>query len=179
MAICALSLPAAPVRAGSVLTPGLAAGGVPLGTTVWKVLALLGQPTSELQDPTNPLVYLQRWEPLCLGARYTPEGDLLALDVWADVGEQCDGATAAYTVEGAGGRRVTFGSTRQVVKAAFGYAPDRVLRADTFTLLVYDGAGVAFYLRETGTRAGGVDAITIFPRGASRIVWAPASWGGR
>ena len=176
----AAALAVAPVRSGAagVLTPGAAAGGVPFDTTVDKVVAILGRPSVELQDPTNPAIIIQRWEPQCLGARYTPAGDLLALDVWVDLGGQCR-AAAAYAVDGAGGRRITFASTRADVKAAFGYAPGRVLRATTFTIFVYDDQGVAFYVRDDGPRRGLVDAMTVFPRGASRSVWTPASWDGR
>ncbi|MHB8733132.1 MAG: hypothetical protein ACYDAB_15265, partial [bacterium] len=89
------------------------------------------------------------------------------------------GRAAAYTADGAGGRRITFASTRADVKAAFGYAPSRVLHAFTFTIFVYDDQGVAFYVRDEGLRRGLVDAMTVFPRGASRAVWKPASWDGR
>jgi hypothetical protein len=161
----------------TVVTPGVAVGGVPLGTTVDKVMAILGRPADEAEDPSNSDVIIQRWEALCLGGRYTHAGRLLALDVWTDLAGQCGGAP--YNVEGASGRRVTFASTRADVKAAFGDAPERVLKGATFTILVYDGQGVAFYMRDQGIRAGLVDAITIFPRGTSRSVWAPDSWGGR
>jgi len=173
-------LAGAPARAGAegALTPGVAAGGVPLDATVDKVVGILGRPSAELQDPTNPRVIIQRWEPQCLGARYTPAGELLAIDVWADLGEQC-GTAAAYAADGAGGRRITFASTRADVKAAFGYAPSRVLHGFTFTIFVYDDQGVAFYVRDEGLRRGLVDAMTVFPRGASRSVWKPASWDGR
>lgn len=163
--------------AEGAVTPGAAADGVPLDTTVEKLVAMLGWPSAEFQDPTNARIIIQRWESRCLGARYTPAGALLALDVWADLGEQC-GAAGAYTVDGGGGRRITFASTRADVKAAFGYAPDRVLRDSAFSILVYDDQGVAFYVRNGGSRSGLVDAITVFPRGASRSVWAPDSWGG-
>ena len=82
-------------------------------------------------------------------------------------------------MDGSGGRRITFASTRSDVKAAFGYAPGRVLHGITFTIFVYDDQGVAFYLRDDGLRRGLVDAMTVFPRGASRSVWAPDSWRGR
>jgi hypothetical protein len=178
--VLAASLAGAAARgeAGGALTPGVAAGGVPLDATVDKVVAILGRPSAELQDPTNPRIIIQRWEPQCLGARYTPAGDLLAIDVWADLGEQC-GTSADYAVDGAGGRRITFASTRADVKAAFGYTPGRVLRGFTFTIFVYDDQGVAFYVRDDGLRRGLVDAMTVFPRGASRSVWKPASWDGR
>lgn len=164
--------------AEGALTPGVAAGAVPLAAPVDKVVAILGRPSVELLDPTNPRIVIQRWEPQCLGARYTPAGELLALDVWADLGEQC-GAAGDYAVDGAAGRRITFASTRADVKAAFGYAPSRVLRGFTFTIFVYDDQGVAFYVRDDGLRRGLVDAMTVFPRGASRSVWKPASWDGR
>ncbi len=179
--VCAAGLLAAvPARgdAGGVLTPGAAAGGVPLEATVDKVTAILGRPSAEFQDPTNPRVIIQRWEAQCLGARYKPSGELLALDVWADLGEQC-GAAGAYAVDGAAGRRITFESTRADVKAAFGFTPSRVLRGLTFTIFVYDDQGVAFYVRDDGLRRGLVDAMTVFPRGTSRAVWTPASWDGR
>ncbi len=170
---------AAPAGAGSALTPGVAAAGVPLGTDVVHVLRLLGPPTDELQDPTNPHIYIQRWEDRCLGARYTPEGALLALDVWVDLTDACPTVQAAYTVQGDHGRVVSFSSTRVDVRAALGGAPTRILRAAHFTVLVYDTAGVAFYIRRGGERDGRVDAITVFPRGTSREVWAPSSWGGQ
>jgi hypothetical protein len=178
--VVAASLGGAAARgdAEGALTPGVAAGGVPLDATVDKVVAILGRPSMELQDPTNPRIIIQRWEPQCLGARYTPAGDLLAIDVWADLGEQC-GTAGAYAVDGTGGRRITFASTRTDVKAAFGYAPSRLLRGFTFTIFVYDDQGVAFYVRDDGLRRGLVDAMTVFPRGASRSVWKPASWDGR
>jgi len=174
----ALAASAPRTEAEGALTPGVAAGGVPIDSTVNKVVAILGRPSGEFQDPSNPRVIIQRWEPRCLGARYTPVGGLLALDVWADLGEQC-GAAGAYTVDGAGGRRITFASTRADVKAAFGYAPGRVLHGITFTIFVYDDQGVAFYMRDDGLRRGLVDAMTVFSRGASRSVWAPDSWRGR
>ena len=164
--------------AEGALTPGVAAGGVPLVATVDKVVAILGRPSAEFQDPSNPRIIIQRWEARCLGARYTPAGAVLALDVWADLGEQC-GTAGDYAVDGAGARRITFTSTRAEVKAAFGYTPNRVLRGFTFTIFVYDGEGVAFYVRDDGFRQGLVDTITVFPRGASRSVWAPESWRGR
>ena len=173
-------LVAAPVwgDAGGALTPGAAAGGVPLEATVDKVTAILGRPSGELRDPTNPRVIIQRWEARCLGARYKPSGELLALDVWADLGDQC-GAAGAYTVDGSAGPRITFESKRVDVKAAFGFTPSRVLKGLTFTIFVYDEQGVAFYVRDDGLRAGLVDAMTVFPRGTSRAIWAPASWDGR
>ncbi len=174
-----LALAAGPACGGAAVTPGVAAAGVPLSATVRTVEGLLGAPSSELQDPTNPSIIIERWEALCLGARYTPAGRLLALDVWVDVAGQCPGAEPAYGVEGAGGKTVTFRSTRADVKQAFGYRPDRVLRADRFTVLVYDDEGVAFYVREVGERRGLVDTITVFRRHASRTVWAPRSWGGQ
>jgi hypothetical protein len=166
-------------QAGAAITPGLAAGGVPLSATVGKVVALLGLPSDELQDPTNPRIYIQRWEDLCLGARYTPEGDLLALDVWVDAADRCPASKSTYGVEAAGGHTIDFGSTRSDVKRAFGYRPDRVLHGGRFSVLVYEGAGVAFYIREAGERNGLVDSITVFPRHSSPSVWAPPSWGGQ
>jgi hypothetical protein len=177
LAAAAVAALATAAFGAETVTPGVAAGGVPLTTTVDKVMAILGRPTNEAEDPSNSDVILQRWEARCLGARYTRAGRLLALDVWTDLGGQCGGAP--YNVEGASGRRVTFASRRADVKAAFGYAPERVLKGFTFTILVYDGQGVAFYMRDQGIREGLVDAITIFPRGTSRSVWAPDSWGGR
>jgi hypothetical protein len=176
LAVAALLL-AIPIRGGaeSVLTPGVAAGGVPLDASVDGVRAILGAPSEEMEDPTNAGIVIQRWETRCLGARYTTVGTLVALDVWTDLGEQCGGAV--YVAEGIGGRRIAFGSTRAGVKAAFGYLPSRVLRALAFTILVYDDQGIAFYLRDDGLRRGLVDAITVFRRGGSRSVWAPASWG--
>jgi hypothetical protein len=165
--------------AGATVTPGLAAGGVPLSADVHTVEALLGAPSGELVDPTNPAIIIERWETLCLGARYTRQGSLLALDVWVDLAGNCPAEDPTYGVEAAGGRIIAFGSTRSDVKQAFGYRPDRVLRAGSFTVLVYDPAGVAFYVREGGGRSGLVDAITVFPRGASRRVWAPRAWGGQ
>lgn len=179
--VCAAGLLAAvPARgdAGGALTPGAAAGGVPLEATVDKVTTILGRPSAEFQDPTNPRVIIQRWEAQCLGARYKASGELLALDVWADLGEQC-GAAGAYAVDGAAGRRITFESTRADVKAAFGFTPSRVLKGLTFTIFVYDDQGMAFYVRDDGLRRGLVDAMTVFPRGTSRAVWTPASWDGR
>jgi hypothetical protein len=163
--------------AESVLTPGVAAGGVPLDASVDGVRTILGAPSNELRDPTNRGIIIQRWEARCLGARYTAAGMLVALDVWSDLGDQCGGT--AYTADGAGGRRVTFGSMRAAVKAAFGYAPSRVLRALSFTIIVYDDQGIAFYVRGDGPRQGLVDAITVFRRGGSRSVWTPDAWGGR
>lgn len=178
--LLAVVLAAVPARsdAEGALTPGVAAGGVPLDAAVNTVVTILGRPSGEFQDPSNPRIIIQRWEPRCLGARYTPAGGLLALDVWADLGEQC-GDAGAYAVDGAGGRRITFASTRADVKAAFGYTPGRVLHGITFTIFVYDDQGVAFYVRDDGLRRGLVDAMTVFPRGASRSVWAPDSWRGR
>jgi len=177
LAAVAVLLFAAAAFGDSAVTPGVAAGGVPLDTTVDKVMAILGRPGKEAEDPSNSGIILQRWETRCLGARYTRAGRLLALDVWTDLGEQC-GGVPPYSAEGAAGRRVTFASTRGDVKAAFGYAPDRALRGFTFTILVYDAQGIAFYVRDQGLRTGLVDAITIFPRGTSRSVWAPDAWGG-
>ena len=165
-------------EAEGALTPGVAVGGVPLEATVNTVVTILGRPSGEFRDPSNPRIIIQRWEPRCLGARYTPAGALLALDVWADLGEQC-GDAGAYAADGTGGRRITFASTRADVKAAFGYTPGRVLHGITFTIFVYDDQGAAFYVRDDGLRRGLVDAMTVFPRGASRSVWAPDSWHGR
>ncbi len=176
--VAALAAGAPRSEAEGALTPGVAAGGVPLDATVDKVVTILGRPSGELRDPSNPRIIIQRWEPRCLGARYTPAGNLLALDVWADLGEQC-GPAGAYAVDGVGARRITFASTRSEVKAAFGYTPGRVLHGITFTIFVYDEQGVAFYVRDDGLRQGLVDAMTVFPRGASRSVWAPDSWRGR
>ncbi len=162
--------------AGGGLTPGVAAGGIPLAADVYKVLAMLGTPSVQFQDPTNPRIYIQRWEARCLGARYTPDGALLALDVWADLGESCPDVGATYGVAGAAGAVITFRSTRPDVKRAFGYVPDRVLRTGRFSLFVYDDAGVAFYVRETGERRDLVDAMTMFPRHASRTIWTPQAW---
>lgn len=173
----ALALFSATAGAGDVVTPGVAAGGVPLGTDVVHVLRVLGPPSDELQDPTNPRIYIQRWEERCLGARYTPEGRVLALDAWADLGGACP--EAHYTVEGTRGRTVSFASARSDVLAAFGTFPDRVLRAPRFVVLVYDKVGVAFYIRLGGVRDGRVDAFTVFPLHTSRDVWAPSSWGGQ
>lgn len=173
------ALVVSPAHGGSenVLTPGVAAGGVPLEGTVGDVRTILGAPTNERQDPTNRHIIIQRWESRCLGARYTEAGRLLALDVWSDLGEQCGGA--AYAVDGMAGRRVTLGSTRADVKAAFGFDPSRVLTAPAFTILVYDDQGIAFYLRGEGPRRGFVDAMTVFRRGGSQSVWGSSSWGGR
>jgi hypothetical protein len=180
-AACAIAaaLIAIPIRGGaeSVLTPGVAAGGVPLESVVDGVRAILGEPSGELKDPTNPQIVIQRWESRCLGARFTAAGNLLALDVWKDLGDKCAGA--AYVAEGAGGRRVAFGSMRADMKAAFGYDPSRVLRALTFSIYVYDDQGIAFYVRDDGMRRGLVDAMTVFRRGGSRHIWTPESWGGR
>lgn len=179
--VCAAVLLAAgpaPGDAAGALTPGAAAGGVPLEATVDKVMAILGRPSGELRDPTNPRVIIQRWEAQCLGARYKPSGELLALDVWADLGDQC-GTAGAYAVDGASGRHITFESTRADVKAAFGFTPSRLLKGLSFTIFVYDDQGVAFYMRDDGLRRGLVDAMTVFPRGTSRAVWTPGSWDGR
>ncbi len=165
--------------AGGGLTPGVAAGGIPLAADVYKVLDMLGIPSVQFQDPTNPRIYIQRWEARCLGARYTPDGALLALDVWADLGESCSSVGPTYGVEGVAGQVVTFRSTRPDVKRAFGYVPDRVLRTGRFSLFVYDDAGVAFYIRETGERRDLVDAMTIFPRHASTTIWTPQAWSPR
>jgi hypothetical protein len=183
MRVAALALAAVviagamPANAENVLTPGVAAGGVPLDATVDDVRAILGAPSGELQDPTNHGIVIQRWEPRCLGARYTAAGMLLALDVWSDLGEQCGGAV--YVAEGAAGRRIVLGSTRADVKAAFGYVPGRILHALVFTVFVYDDQGIAFYVRDDGLRRGLVDAITVFRRGGSRSVWMPAAWDGK
>jgi hypothetical protein len=178
-AVLAAALVAIPIRGGAegVLTPGVAAGGVPLESVVDSVRAILGAPSSELKDPTNPHIIIQRWESRCLGARYTATGNLVALDVWTDLGDKCAGA--AYLADGARGQRITFGSMRADVKAAFGYEPSRVLRALTFSIFVYDDQGIAFYVRDDGMRRGLVDAMTVFRRGESRRVWRPESWGGR
>jgi hypothetical protein len=168
-----------PADAGGGITPGLAAGGVPLSADVAVVDRILGRPTDELRDPTNPFIFIQRWEPLCLGARYTPKGELLALDVWFDLGAACGSVGGQYAVNGSGSAPVSFRSTRADVKQAFGYRPERVLRDPHFTILVYEAAGVAFYIREEGQRDGLVDAITVFPRESSTSVWAPGSWGHR
>ena len=178
LAIAATGIPV-PAHGGaeSVLTPGVAAGGVRLEGTVDDVRTILGAPSNELQDPTNSHIVIQRWESRCLGARYTEAGSVLALDVWTDLGEQCGGA--AYAVDGTAGRRITFASTRVDVKAAFGFSPSRVLATPAFTILVYDDQGIAFYLRDEGPRRGLVDSMTVFRRGGSQAVWGPASWGGR
>jgi len=167
-----------PATAGGGITPGLAAGGVPLSADVAVVDRILGRPTDELRDPTNRFIFIQRWEPLCLGARYTPRGELLALDVWFDLGAVCGGVGDQYAVAG-GAAPVSFRSTRENVKRAFGYRPERVLHDPHFTILVYEAAGVAFYIREGGARSGLVDAITVFPKESSTSVWAPGSWGYR
>lgn len=170
-----------PVRtnAGGGITPGLAAGGVPLTADVAAVGRILGRPTDELRDPTNRFIFIQRWELLCLGARYTPRGELLALDVWFDLGAVCGGVADHYMVDGRGAAPVSFRSARGDVKRAFGYRPERVLHGPRFTILVYESAGVAFYIREGGRRDGLVDSITVFPKESSTSVWAPASWGHR
>ncbi len=160
------------------ITPGLAAGGVPLSADAAVVSRILGRPTDEMRDPTNRFIFIQRWERLCLGARYTPTGELLALDAWFDVGAVCPGVDDQYMVDGQGAP-VSFRSTRGDVKRAFGYRPERVLRDPHFTILVYESAGVAFYIREGGARNGLVDAITVFPRESSTNVWVRASWGHR
>ncbi len=168
-----------PANAGGGITPGLAAGGVPLSAGVAAVDRILGRPTDELRDPTNRFIFIRRWEPLCLGARYTPKGELLALDVWFDLGAVCSGVGDHYAVDASGSAPVSFRSTRADVKQAFGYQPERVLRDPHFTILVYETAGVAFYIREGGARNGLVDTITVFPKESSTSVWAPASWGHR
>src|SRR5262249_59193613 len=122
-------------NAGGGITPGLAAGGVPLSADVAVVDRILGRPTDELRDPTNRFIFIQRWEPLCLGARYTPKGELLALDVWFDLGGVCNGVGDQYMVDGSGATTVSFRSTREEVKRAFGYRPERVLRDPHFTIL--------------------------------------------
>lgn len=177
-AFCFLPWPG-PANAGGGITPGLAAGGIPLSADVAVVDRILGRPTDELRDPTNRFIFIQRWEPLCLGARYTPKGELLALDVWFDLGAVCSGVGDRYAVDGHGPASVSFRSTRADVKDAFGYRPERVLRDPHFTILVYETAGVAFYIREGGQRKGLVDTITVFPKESSTSVWAPASWGHR
>ncbi len=176
LAVAGLGAASGMAAAGGGLTPGTAAGGIPLAADVYKVLDMLGTPSVQFQDPTNPRIYIQRWEARCLGARYTPDGALLALDVWADLGESCPDVGATYGVDGAAGAVVTFRSTRADVKRAFGYAPGRVLRTERFSLFVYDDAGVAFYIRETGERRDLVDSITIFPRHASTTIWTPQAW---
>lgn len=165
--------------AGGGITPGLAAGGVPLTADVAAVGRILGRPTDELRDPTNRHIYIQRWELLCLGARYAASGELLALDLWVDLGAVCGGVADQYTVDGLGAAPVSFRSARADVKRAFGYNPDRVLHGPRFTILVYETAGIAFYIREGGRRNGLVDSITVFPKDSSTSVWAPASWGHR
>jgi hypothetical protein len=177
LAIC-LGLAAVADAAGGI-TPGLAAGGVPLTADVETVGRILGRPTDELRDPTNRLIYIQRWEAQCLGARYTQKGELLALDVWFDVGEVCPEARNGYAVQGGAGGPITFASGREDVKRAFGYHPERVLHGPRFTILVYDAAGVAFYIREGGGRLGRVDAITVFPKESSTAIWVPVAWGRR
>jgi hypothetical protein len=179
VAAIVVAVAAVPVRGSgeNALTPGVGAGGVQLEATVDDVRTILGAPSGELHDPSNLHVIIQRWESRCLGARYTEAGNLLALDVWTDLGEKCGGA--AYAVDGATGRRITFASTRAEVKAAFGYAPNRILSAPAFTIFVYDDQGIAFYLRGDGPRRGLVDAMTVFRRGGSQTVWAPPSWAGR
>jgi len=163
--------------AGENITPGLAAGGVPLTADVATVGRLLGEPTDEFLDPTNPRIHIQRWEALCLGARYGPQGGLIALDVWVDPGDSCRSASSEYGVRGRGGERIDFTSRREDVKRAFGYRPDRVLRGSRFTILVYDAQGIAFYIRSTGERSELVDTITVFPRQTSGSVWTPGAWG--
>jgi hypothetical protein len=174
------------VEAGGGITPGVAAGGVPLNARVEAVERILGRPTDELRDPTNRAIIIQRWEPLCLGARFTARGELIALDAWFDLGRACPGAGAGYSVQGRGTESIAFSSTRQDVKRVFGDRPERVLHAPRFTVLVYDTAGVAFYIRQGrevdesgGDRDGRVDVITVFPPDASTNVWAPAAWGHR
>jgi len=172
--------------AGGGITPGLAAGGVPLTADVETVGRILGHPTDELQDPTNRLIYIQRWETLCLGARYTPKGELLALDVWFDVARICPEVGARYRVLGRGRETIGFSSSRRDVKRVFGDRPERVLRAARFTVLVYDSEGVAFYIREgrdrdqfSRDRDEHVDVITVFLPYTSANVWVPAAWGRR
>ena len=163
--------------AGGAITPGLAAGGVPLTADTEVVARILGTPSTELRDPTNRRIYIQRWEQLCLGARYEPGGELLALDVWFDVADACPDVGAQYTIQGRGGEAIGFRSRQDDVKRAFGYHPERVLRALSFSVLVYDGEGVAFYIRRGGARDGLVDAITVFPAHGSTRVWSPGAWG--
>ncbi len=171
--------------AGGGITPGLAAAGVPLSADAETVQRILGRPTDELQDPTNRFIYIQRWETLCLGARYTPKGELLALDTWFDVARVCSVVDAQYSV-GKGRETIGFWSSRQDVKRVFGDRPERVLHAPRFTVLVYDADGVAFYIREgrDRNRVGRdrdehVDVITVFPPFTSPSVWVPAAWGHR
>lgn len=177
----AVLLAAWPARADADggITPGVAAAGVPLTADAAAVGRILGRPTDEQRDPTNRLIYIQRWELLCLGARYTPKGELLAIDMWFDLGAVCGPVDDQYRVEGTGTAAVSFHSSREDVKRAFGYRPDRVLHAARFSILVYESAGVAFYIREGGKRSGLVDAITVFPKESSTSVWAPASWAHR
>jgi hypothetical protein len=163
--------------AGGGITPGLAAGGVPLSAGAEVVARILGTPSTELRDPTNRGIYIQRWEELCLGARYEPGGELLALDVWFDVADVCPDVRGQYTIQGRGGEAIGFRNRQDDVKRAFGYRPERVLRAPSFTVLVYDGEGVAFYIRRGGDRDGLVDAITVFPAHGSTRVWSPSAWG--
>lgn len=180
LAIAAAMLVGAAVdrtHAGGGMTPGLAAGGVPLSANVETVRRILGEPSDELKDPSNAQIFIQRWENHCLGARYTPLGGLLALDVWFDVGKACPGL--GYAVEGRGGEAVGFADKRADVKRVFGYQPDRVLRAPRFTIFVYEGEGIAFYIREGGDRDGRVDVMTVFSPTTSRTVWSLAAWGGR
>ncbi|HLW59213.1 MAG TPA: hypothetical protein VKV57_04720 [bacterium] len=164
-------------HAAGGMTPGVAAGGVPITANVETVQRIMGQPADELKDPSNTRIYIQRWEDRCLGARYTPQGNLLALDVWFDVGKACPGS--GYTVQGRGGEAVGFADGGADVKRVFGYQPDRVLRASRFTIFVYDAQGIAFYIREGGDRDGHVDVMTVFLPTTSRSVWSPAAWGGR
>ncbi len=186
--VVVLVLVTAIARAGANggITPGLAAGGVPLSADVEVVGRILGRPTDELRDPTNRLIFIQRWETLCLGARYTPKGELLALDAWFDVARVCPEADSQSRVLGRGGETIGFGSSRGDVKRAFGYRPERVLRAARFTVLVYDAEGVAFYIREGRDRDQfgrdrdeHVDVITVFPPNTSTSVWMPSAWGRR
>jgi hypothetical protein len=163
--------------AGGGITPGIAAGGVPLSAGVEVVARILGTPSIELRDPTNQGIYIERWEQLCLGARYDPSGELLALDVWFDVAAACADVGEQYSIQGRDGEAIGFRSRQEDVKRAFGYRPERVLRAPAFTVLVYDGQGVAFYIRRGGERDGLVDAITIFPVHGSTRVWSPNAWG--
>jgi hypothetical protein len=148
------------------------------------VRRILGRPTDELRDPTNPFIYIQRWETLCLGARFTPTGELLALDAWFDMAQVCPDVNPRYRVLGHGTETIGFSNSRDDVKRVFGYRPERVLHAASFTVLVYDAEGVAFYVREGRTPSGRdrdehVDAITVFPPYTSATVWVPAKWSRR
>jgi hypothetical protein len=176
MALAFLVVPGS-AGAGGAITPGLAAGGVPLSAGVEVVARILGAPSTELRDPTNQDVYIERWEQLCLGARYEPGGQLLALDVWFDVADACGDVGAQYSVQGQGGEPIGFRSRQDDVKRAFGYRPERVLRTPSFMVLVYDDVGVAFYIRRGGGRDGLVNTITVFPAHGSTRVWSPGAWG--